>query len=266
MSEFTPEAPRQPVFNVPVGIVWLLGVLIAIHMVRSLLPIDADNWLLGAMAFIPVRFSDPEALALPGGQTAAFTSWITHMLIHGSVLHLMFNAAWLLAFGGAVAHRIGSVRCIVFAALCGMIGALTFLVFNWGKLAPMVGASGAVMGLMGASMRFLFPAMDRGRGSLRHIHHYLRTVPLLSLRDALSDRRVLLATGFLILLNAAGAVGVGPGAADGSIAWETHAGGYLAGFLLYGLFDRAAQNDPLSDAPLEQDDDGHIHADKPTLH
>lgn len=263
MSQFPPHAPHQPVFNVPVGIVWLLGLLIAIHAARSLLPIDADNWLLGATAFIPVRFSDPAALALPGGVAAAFTSWITHMMIHGSVLHLMFNAAWLLAFGGAVAHRIGSARCIAFAVLCGVIGALTFLVFNWGEFAPMVGASGAVMGLMGASMRFLFPAMDRGHGSLRHIHQYLRTVPLLTLRQALSDRRVLLTTGFLILLNVAGAAGLGPGAADGAIAWETHAGGYLAGFLLYGLFDRAAQHEPDT---THEDDAGHIHADKPTLH
>lgn len=263
---FPAPTDRQPVFNVPTGIVWLLAVLIGIHAVRSVLSIDADNWLLGATAFIPARFSDPEAIALPGGITASFTSWITHMLIHGSVLHLMLNAAWLLAFGGAVAHRIGSTRCIVFAAICGMIGALAFLLANWGKLAPMVGASGAVMGLMGASMRFLFPALDRGRGSLRHIHHYLRTVPLLSLREALTDRRVLLTTGFLVLLNLAGAIGVGPGAADGAIAWETHAGGYIAGFLLFGLFDSAPQQDTHAPWPDPDPDPGHLGADKPTLH
>jgi membrane associated rhomboid family serine protease len=267
MPQYPPDpATRQPVFNVPPGIVWLLGLLIAIHAVRALLSVDADNWLLGATAFIPARFSDPEAIALPGGSVASVTSWITHMLIHGSVLHLMFNAAWLLAFGGAVAQRIGSFRAIVFAAFCGSVGALTFLVVNWGELAPMVGASGAVMGLMGASMRFLFPALDRGRGSLRDIHHYLRTVPLLTLREALSDRRVQLTTGFLILLNLASMVGLGPGAAEGAIAWEAHLGGYVAGFLAYGLFDDAAQNHAHAPQPVSDDTNGHLGADKPTLH
>jgi membrane associated rhomboid family serine protease len=267
MQTTTPVDPeRQPIFNVPAGVVWLLGVLIAIHAVRAALPLEADNWLIGATAFIPARFSDPEATALPGGGMALVTSWITHMLIHGSVLHLMFNAAWLLAFGGAVAHRIGSLRCVVFAAICGMAGALTFLIVNWGAFAPMVGASGAVMGLMGASMRFLYPALDRGRGSLRNIHLYLRTVPLMTLGEAVRDRRVLLTTGFLVLLNVIAALGMGPGASEGSIAWETHAGGYLAGFLLYGLFDTASQHEepvePAVDADEGHSDSGH----KPTLH
>lgn len=263
----SPPAPRasQPIFNAPAGIVWLLGLLAAIHTVRALLPIDSDNWLVGATAFIPARYSDPEAIALPGGAIAYYTSWITHMLIHGSVLHLMFNAAWLLAFGGAVANRIGSARCIAFATLCGLAGAALFLYVNWGKFAPMVGASGAVMGLMGASMRFLYPALDRGRGSLRNIHQNLRVVPLMTLRQSLTDIRVLLTTAMLIVLNFAGVLGLGPGSSEGSIAWEAHAGGYLAGFLLFGLFDSAPHN--TRETPEDDFEDyRESAADKPTLH
>jgi membrane associated rhomboid family serine protease len=256
---------NQPIFNAPAGIVWLLGLLAGIHLVRSFLPIDSDNWLVGATAFIPARYSDPEAVALPGGYAANYTSWITHMLIHGSVLHLMFNAAWLLAFGGAVANRVGSARCLAFAALCGLAGAALFLFVNWGKFAPMVGASGAVMGLMGASMRFLYPALDRGRGSLRNIHRNLRDVPLMSLRQSLTDIRVLLTTGMLIVLNFTGVLGLGPGSSEGSIAWEAHAGGYLAGFLLFGFFDTAPHKTEAEE--LGEFEDYRENApDKPTFH
>jgi len=260
---------KQPIFNAPAGIVGLLGLLIAVHAVRSVLPVDTDNWLVGATAFIPVRYSDPEAMALPGGGVAYYTSWVTHMLIHGSALHLMFNAAWLLAFGGAVANRVGSTRAIAFAALCGFAGAALFLYVNWGKFAPMVGASGAVMGLMGASMRFLYPALDRGRGSLRNIHQNLRTVPLMTLRQSLTDTRVLLTTGMLIILNFTGVLGMGPGASEGSIAWEAHAGGYLAGFLLFGWFDTASHNRHREDLELPDastEDFSENAPEKPTLH
>lgn len=256
---------KQPIFNVPSGIVGLLGLLLAVHVVRSLLPIDWDNWVIGATAFIPSRYSDPEAVGLPGYPWASYTSWITHMLIHGSVLHLMFNSAWLLAFGGAVANRIGSVRCLAFAAVCGIAGAALFLAVNWGLLVPMVGASGAVMGLMGASMRFLYPALDAGQGSLRNIHQNLRTVPLMTLTAAVTDIRVILTTGMLILLNLSGAMGMGPGTSSGTIAWEAHAGGYLAGFLLFGLFDVATHND-IAPPHTFSEDDAQDAASKPTLH
>lgn len=263
----SPPGPqgKQPIFNAPAGIVGLLGLLIAIHAIRAVLPIDSDNWLVGATAFIPARYSDPEAIALPGGAVSYYTSWITHMLIHGSVLHLMFNAAWLLAFGGAVANRIGSTRCLAFAALCGLVGASLFLYVNWGKLAPMVGASGAVMGLMGASMRFLYPALDQGRGSLRNIHRNLKTVPLMTLRQSVTDVRVIMTTAMLIVLNFTGVIGLGPGASEGSIAWETHAGGYIAGFLLFGWFDTAAHN-RAADEPEQSEDYPQDAPDKPTLH
>lgn len=256
---------KQPIFNVPNSVVALLGVLIAIHVGRSLLPLDWDNWVVGATAFIPIRYSDPEAIGLPGQPYASYTSWITHMLIHGSALHLMFNAAWLLAFGGAVANRVGSVRFLVFAAVCGFFGALAYLAVRWGLFAPMVGASGAVMGLMGASMRFLYPALDSGEGSLRNIHQNLRTVPLMTLRQSFSDKRVLLTTAMLVVLNLAGAYGMGPGTSEGTIAWEAHAGGYLAGFLLFGFFDTASHNNT---APqfADGEDDGENIASKPTLH
>lgn len=259
---------RQPMFNAPTGIVVVLGILLAIHLVRTALQAywpEWDGWLVGATAFIPARYSDPEASVLPMSPYADYTSWITYMLIHGSFLHLMFNSAWLLAFGGAVANRIGSARCIAFAIVCGCAGALMFLFWNWGQFAPMVGASGAISGLMGAALRFLYPALDRGRGSLRHIHYHMMTTPLMSLNEAVRDRRIQITVGLLVLLNVIATFGVGPGASEGPIAWEAHAGGFLAGFFLYGFFDTAVRNE--DSAPFDTMSPGDdTPSQQPTIH
>lgn len=242
------RATRQPIFNVPTGVIVLLAVLLGVQLLRSGLSPAWDEYLIEAGAFIPARYTHPDAASWPGHGFAPVTQWVTHMLLHGGYVHLLFNSAWLLAFGGAVANRIGSLRAIAFAALCGFAGALVFLVVRWGEISPMVGASGAVLGLMGASMRFLIPALDHGRGSLRDIHSALH-LPLMPLAVALKDPRVLASTAMLVVLNFAGAFGMAPAGAEGPIAWEAHAGGYLAGLLLFGFFDTAPHNAPTSQEP-----------------
>jgi membrane associated rhomboid family serine protease len=226
---------HEPVFNVPGAVLGALVVLILVHVGRGFLSEPADELLVWALAFVPARY-DGYAGALPGGQTAAVTSFLTHMLLHGDITHLVFNSAWLLAFGGAVAQRIGGARFLCLGALTGVAGALTFLAANWGLLAPMIGASGAVSGLMGATMRFFFSAIDRG--GFRQLREAPRSVPLMPLGATLTDRRIVIATGIWLLVNAAAMLGLGNFGSGGEIAWEAHIGGYFAGLLAFGFFDR----------------------------
>ena len=102
-------------------------------------------------------------------------------------------------------------------------------------MAPMVGASGAISGLMGATMRFLFSAFDAE--GLRALRENPEGVPLMTLARALTDRRVLTVTGAFILANILAVLGLG-GVSTGGIAWEAHMGGYFAGLLAFGFFDR----------------------------
>ncbi|MCB1519781.1 MAG: rhomboid family intramembrane serine protease [Hyphomicrobiaceae bacterium] len=225
----------EPLFNVPAAVLAVLALLVAVHVVRLLLPEDLDNLVVIAGAFIPSRY-DGDAALLPGGYPAAITSFVTHMLIHGNLMHIAFNGLWLLAFGGAIAMRVGSLRFIAFAVVTGIAAALLFLAFNLGARTPMIGASGAVAGLMGGTMRFLFSAIDSG--GIWRLRETPRSVPLMSLPRTLRDSRVLVATAILIAMNLMAGAGVGmPGDGGQSIAWEAHIGGYLAGLLLFGLFD-----------------------------
>jgi membrane associated rhomboid family serine protease len=233
--------PREPIFNVPGPVLWVLAALGAVHGGRAFLGPETDAWLVYALGFIPARYAEAGA-ELPGGEVAKVTSLVTHMLVHGDLVHLAFNSAWLLAFGGAVCQRVGGLRFIAFSVLTGVGGALTFLAVNPDLAAPVVGASGAVAGLMGGTLRFLFAALDGG--GLRALREAPRAVPLMPLGAALRDRRILIASAMLVLFNVLALVGLGSDLAPGGIAWEAHLGGYLAGLITFGLFDLASTRGP----------------------
>lgn len=229
-------------FNVPAVVVALLVVIALVHLGRQVLPTDLDDWLVISGAFIPSRYSG-DADSLPGGPLAMLTSPITHMMLHGNLTHVAFNGLWLLAFGGAIALRVGAMRFLAFTLFTGLLAVAAFLALNLGERIPMIGASGAVAGLMGGTMRFIFSAMDHG--GIARLREAPRTVPLMPLRVALADRRILAATAFLVVLNvlASGGWGV-PGDGGGGIAWESHLGGYFAGLLTFGFFDRPEPRRP----------------------
>ncbi len=237
---------REPVFNVPGAVLAVLGLLIAIHAGRQLLPIEDSTWLLLAMAFIPARYSGM-AGDLPGGAMAGVTSVVTHMFAHADIVHLSINGAWLLAFGSVLCRRMGVLRFSLFAVSGGVAGALMFLMMHPGLLAPVVGASGAIAALMGGVMRFLFSAIDRGQGYL--LRDEPAAIPRMDLRTALSDRRVVIASAVFVGLNLLAIYGFGAMGTASAIAWEAHLGGYFFGLLGFGLFDTAAQK--ISPSPPE---------------
>lgn len=232
---------REPIFNAPGAVLAVLAALVLVHAGLQMLSEDDGLTVLLAMAFIPARYAGLAA-ELPGGETAAYTSFFTHMLVHGDWAHLAINSAWLLAFGSVINKRIGGVRFILFALAGGLAGALAFLAVHPGLAAPMVGASGAIAALMGGVIRFLFTALERGQGYL--LREQPALIPLMPLRQTLTDRRVLATSAVFLAINLLALVGFGGlGAEGGAIAWEAHLGGYVFGLLCFGLFDAATQKE-----------------------
>ncbi len=228
---------RQPIFNAPGVVVAVLGAFLAVFLAADpawgLLPEDTRLRLLAVLAFIPERVG-AGAYMYPGGQWAAATQFVTHIFVHGDLTHLAINSAWFLAMGTPVARRLGTVRFLAFFLLCGIGGALLFLPFN---AAPMVGASGAISGLMGGGLRFLFGPLTDGQPE--PLASKAGSAPLLSLHDTFTDRRILIAIGAWTVLNLVAALAA-PAIIEGvSIAWEAHLGGFFTGLLAIGLFDRA---------------------------
>lgn len=230
-----PLPSREPIFNVPAVVVSLLGLLVAVHLGLSMLPEPQWANAIELLALIPSRYAG-FASSMAGGRPAAVSSLITHQLVHGDATHLALNCAWLLAFGSAVARRFGWARFLAFAVLCGIAGALAFVAVHFGENTIMVGASGALAGLMGGAFRFLFSAFDDGGADAFRGNQTL--IRRMSLLEMAGDRRAQLAIGFWIALNFVTALIAPWITSAGGIAWEAHLGGFAFGLLAFALFDR----------------------------
>ncbi len=220
---------RQPVFRAPPVVISLIAILVAAHGARAMVAPNISAELINQFAFIPARYS-PAFLAMhnadPGGWLAQAVPFVSYMALHNDITHLIINSLWLLAFGPIVARRFGGFLFLLFFVTCGVAGALTHLVFNWGSLVPVIGASGAISGLMAAGLRLLPAQAPWARAGEEDM------APIFS-------RQILVFTAIWMAINlAAGLTGLGMGGEAGLIAWQAHLGGYLAGLFLAGPFDR----------------------------
>jgi membrane associated rhomboid family serine protease len=220
---------REPMFNIPTVLSWALGFLWLVHIVRTYLLTPAlDEALLVQTAFIPLRYATP----LSEQGLAWLWSPITYSFLHGSFVHLLVNSIWMVAFGAVVARRLGAVRFCLFWVGTSIVAAAAFLALNWAAPVPVIGASGVVSGLMGGAARFAFPRHGPFR---RENAHFLPRVGIL---ESLQNRMVLAYVVIWFGINFLTALGFSPGAGQGAmIAWQAHIGGFLFGFLCFGLFD-----------------------------
>jgi membrane associated rhomboid family serine protease len=239
-----PTRARVPIFNAPLVVTVLLGTLGAIHALQFVFEwlgqAERVAWWQWALAFVPGRYF-AHVTDIPGGPIASVTSFVTHTLLHFDMAHLVINGAGLLAFGAAVARRIGALRFLALYAVSGIAGAAIYLASHGQSDAVMIGASGAISGLVGAAFRFLFRMFEA-----RHFGvsaEAASVVPRMSLREMAAEPRVRLAVLVWLVVNYVVAIAT-PMAGGGAIAWEAHVGGFLVGLLAFSAFDR------VNDAPL----------------
>lgn len=227
---------REPIFNAPPVLVGLLAVMVVVHLVRDLvLSEQSDYRVLLTYAFIPARFGALGA-ELPGAPWAGPVSFVSHALLHGDWLHVAINGAWLLAVGTPLARRMTALSLLGLAALCAIGGAVMFLLFQPDLAVPMVGASGAVSGLMGGMFRLMFAADTAEERHLLREHP--AAAPRLSLRQTFTERRSLTAIAVWVVVNLVAAYGLADLTSGGAIAWEAHLGGFFTGLVALALFDR----------------------------
>lgn len=255
------EPVAQPAINLPGVVAALIALFVAVHVSRGLLdPALADD-LLAVLAFTPLRYQSWAVFmhGEPGGLVAALAGPFTHMFLHGGWLHLIVNSLWMAAFGGPLARRIGVARFLALALVSAAAGAFAFALAQWGERAFLVGASGAVSGMMGAMVRLIYAGGHDLATGIRRDPCAVRPLGVAeSLRLAGPRRFILL---WMALNLALGVLNVGAGDDLGRIAWEAHIGGFVAGFLLLGAFDvqRADDGDLArrdADDTLQEKNDG----------
>ncbi len=143
------------------------------------------------------------------------------MFLHGSWAHILGNMWFLWLFGNNVEDSMGRLRFLIFYLMCGLGAALAQVLSNPSSITPMVGASGAISGVMGAYI-LLFP---RARVySIVVLFIFITTVAL--------PAWVML--GYWMALQLLGALG----GAESGVAFAAHVGGFVAGLLLIKLFVR----------------------------
>src|ERR1700734_3042597 len=142
MAFLQPAAPRQPIFNIPAVVVWLIAGLVLAHAARALWasPELSAEWI-DRYAFIPARYSASFLAANhidPGTWWQRALPFVTYMGLHDNFGHLAINSLGILAFSPVVARRFGAPLFLLFFILCGVAGAATYLAFNWGSPDPVI--------------------------------------------------------------------------------------------------------------------------------
>lgn len=134
--------PRQPIFNAPQVVTWLIAVMAGVWLIEFLLPRSLTYSVTSFLSFVPARLAYDFPASVPG----FLVSVVTYQFLHADFTHLALNSVWLLIFGTIVARRLELKSFLVFFIVCGAVGAAVHLLLSPGSGIPVVGASGAISG------------------------------------------------------------------------------------------------------------------------
>lgn len=197
--------------------VWLAAALcIAVTVRLALLPGERALAIFDALAVVPRRLL--EAPADPG----QMMTLVTATFLHAGWLHLFSNLLYLLVFGPAVQSRLGWKGFTGLYLVSGAVGSVAYSLAHPASMAPLVGASGAIAGVLGAHL-VLEP-----RARITTLIPIFVVIEVASLPAAFV---IALWFGLQVLSTFAPVV---PGSAQESIAWLAHIGGFVTGLALAG--------------------------------
>jgi membrane associated rhomboid family serine protease len=213
------DAPtRRPAF-----LNWLLIAVCTLVFVWEWSLGRAMNAAIAILGFTPAAFFHPHAeVGLPGYITVpGWATIFTAMFLHGGILHIAGNMLYLWIFGRHIEDAMGHFRYLIFYLASGVVAALTFAYMDPASHAPMIGASGAISGVLAAYV-LLFP---RARVTV--------IVPLGIIFYPFTISAVWV-IGFWFILQLISVL-MNEGAHT-DIAWWAHIGGFIFGLLATPLF------------------------------
>lgn len=230
------RAAREPVFLLPGSVTAMVGLLVAIHLASTLVLNEEGKLMLVFYgAFQPLRILaafDDISLGIP-----LIWTIFTHALLHGGWEHLFVNVAWFAIFATPLARRYGAGPMLAIFFLSAAAGAVLFAATSLTTGSYMIGASGGVAGLTGAATRFIFQPVIVAQHPETGQQVMLGR-KLAGFADLIRDSRARFFILIWVVLNAA--VPLFPLLTGNqiSIAWQAHLGGFFAGILMVGMFER----------------------------
>jgi len=220
-----PIDDANPTHRAPVVTLLLIAACVGAFVWWIGLEAWEQQWSIHSLGLIPaVVFGrmtlDPYIPDLPPG-----APFLTHLFLHGGWIHLAGNMLYLWIFGNNVEDRLGHGRFLLFYLMAGVAGSAVFVALNPDSTVPMVGASGAISGVLGAYL-LLYP-MARVRMIVPPLFFRTFTVPVWAF------------LGFWILLQSVNLTAdlaldaaATPRTDEGGVAWAAHLAGFLIGMVL----------------------------------
>ena len=219
-----PLKDDNPVKHIPIVTIGLIAVNCLVFLYQLTLSPRAEQMFLFQFGLIPVEITHMADMT-PDIPFPVWLSPFSSMFLHGGLWHLLGNMLYLWIFGNNVEDHLGRIRFLGFYLLSGLAAVTLFVAISPNGKVPMVGASGAIAGVLGAYM-VLFP---RARVlTLIWIIFFLRLIWLPAV--------FLLGYWFVLqIIMGASTIGASDG---GGIAWFAHVGGFAFGWLVMRLFGR----------------------------
>jgi len=211
----TIPSQKYPVVNLT-----LIGINIVVFLIQMSQGTGIDRFTY-TYGLVPARFSVPY-ISSHFTFTQQLFSLISYMFLHGGIMHILGNMWFLHIFGDNVEDRLGSFYYLIFYLLCGLSSGLFYLLLNYHSTTPIIGASGAIAGVMGAYF-VLYP------------HSKILTLIPIIIIPWFVEIPAIFFLGFwfvIQLLNAASDTAMAAG-----VAWWAHVGGFAVGIVSLKFFN-----------------------------
>lgn len=212
-----PIRDENPASRLPILTTLILATNVAAFLYAKLLGTAGFDALTASFGAIPFEITHGVDAISPT-PFSVYATLVTSMFMHGGWLHIGGNMLYLWIFGNNVEDALGHARFLVFYLFCGVVATLAHIATAPESMIPLVGASGAIAGVLGAYMA-AFP------GARVQV-----LVPILFFIQIIRVPAVLvLGVWFIVqLVNAS----MDAGGMGGGVAWFAHIGGFVVGFLL----------------------------------
>jgi len=213
-----------PRIATPIATYGLAAACCLVFLWQASLPPRLAEQAVYSLGMVPAVLFGHAELAAHLRTVPPFLTIFTAMFLHGGLLHLGGNMLFLCIFGRAVEYALGASRLLLFYFICGAAAGLTQALIDPASTVPMIGASGAIAGILGAYL-VLHP-----RGNVVVLFWFIIIVRFLSVPAV-----ILLGLWFLLQLMGA----LSSAAGEPGVATWAHVGGFIAGMALVPLFRRS---------------------------
>lgn len=224
-----PIRDDNPVHKTPYVTILLLVVNISLFLYQMFIVGGSEGeafWMkFGAIPFEITHFRELSTTPAYDTPFPNIFTLFTSMFLHGGFMHLGGNMLYLWIFGDNIEYIMGSFRFLGFYLLTGIIAALSHIIIDPSSTTPMIGASGAISGILGA---YLLKFPKARVQVLIFLFVFITTINVPAI--------IVLGFWFIMqLMSGYAALGQSTG---GGVAWFAHIGGFIAGLILVNRFQK----------------------------